>query len=632
MVTDNTYKRMVVTGNTVHIAVSYYEGSWYGVLGYLRSTDNGVSFESIRNLFTAAGAFHVYDVRVAASEGKVSIGFRNQCNWLVDNGYYIFNSDDGGDTFTQHTVYSTTTGSGWKVSDLQRVGDRIYVAYTDSYSYYGLQYSRLYLAASGNAGDSFTSTLISIPSNNEAHKTYPLQDNHYVPKIAGVGDTVTVIWNGLDADDVHSVFIRRSTDSGANFGEVRNLTRGVIPEGKALAPGQETLTALGNYVYSLFVTTAWDVYLRRSTDNGANFLGLQVLNSTTSPYISQGWWAVIKTDPTVPSGAKVHVLWTYPTYVYSLDGGATFTKPELVSPYFSYSGAYPFSAVRPQMAISQDGSVHFTVEAHYYSSTFGGYGDMDIFYRVLGPVASPFGVNNGLHLYSDTNDARWDNMQVRASNYLNFTSQMTGEVWVRPYAGGPGTGSSSYVKPIFHKVEAGYKFAYALQTWDRYGLRQAQAQIKTTDGEFWVNPAGSTEGLVPDDSWSHLAFTYDAAGGSDNFKLYLNGQLIASTTATGNIATGDGLFFAGYYGIWDITELRLWNRVRTQEELAATMYQSVNRWETGLNAYYTFKNTTGDLTGHGNDGILMYKEQYIQQDFIVDTKKVLPGIHLLLLN
>ena len=33
---DNTYKRMVVVGNTVHIAVNYYNGSWYGVLGYLR--------------------------------------------------------------------------------------------------------------------------------------------------------------------------------------------------------------------------------------------------------------------------------------------------------------------------------------------------------------------------------------------------------------------------------------------------------------------------------------------------------------------------------------------------------------------------------------------------------------------
>ena len=108
--------------------------------------------------------------------------------------------------------------------------------------------------------------------------------------------------------------------------------------------------------------------------------------------------------------------------------------------------------------------------------------------------------------------------------------------------------------------------------------------------------------LVPDNVWSHLAFTYDAAGGANNLKLYLNGQLIAQATATGPLATGDGLFFTGYYGIWDVAELRLWNVVRTQPQIAANMKRSLVGNETGLNAYYTFKNTTKDITGHGNDG------------------------------
>ena len=142
---------------------------------------------------------------------------------------------------------------------------------------------------------------------------------------------------------------------------------------------------------------------------------------------------MIKTDTThVASGAKVHVLWDYPTYVSSQDGGVTFTKPELVSPYFSYGGAYASAAVKTQIAIGPDGKVHFTIEACYYSSSFGSYGDYDIFYRGFSPAPAPSGANNGLHLFSNTNDARYDNMQVPASSYLNFTSQMTGEVWVRP--------------------------------------------------------------------------------------------------------------------------------------------------------------------------------------------------------
>ena len=628
LVTDVTYKRMVVTDTTVHIAVNYYGGEgggWYGVLGYLRSTNNGASFEPIRVLFTAAIAYHVYDVRVASSNGKVTIGFRNQCNWQVNNEYYILNTDNGGANFTQHTVYATTTGDTWRVSDLQRVDDRIYVLYTDEYFYYGIVYGRLYLAASSNAGSSFASTLISVPSLNGQHKTYSLQDNHYVPKIAGVGNKVSVIWNGLDGDDVHSVFTRQSTNSGATFGATLNLTRGVIPDGKALQAGQETLAAQGSYVYSLFLSTASNVYFRRSLDSGVTFQGLQELTAAANtPYIAGGWWPVIKTDPTVASGAKVHILWTRPTHVYSQDGGVTFTKPELVSPYFSYSNS---GAARPQMAIGPDGKVHWTIEGQYYAVSFGGFGDFDIFYRGISPAPSPSGVNNGLHLFSNTDDARYDNMQALASSYLNFTSQMTGEVWVRPYAGGKTTGTTSYIKPIFHKVEQGYNFAYALQTWLVQG--QAQAQIQTTDGKFWVNPASSTAGLVPDGSWSHLAFTYDAAGGANNFKLYLNGQLIASTTATGTLATDDGLFLTGYYGVWDVAELRLWNRPLSQSELAANMYRPLKGNESGLNAYYSFKKTTMDITGHGNDGILMYMEQYISQNIL---RKANPALYMLLLE
>ena len=67
-------------------------------------------------------AWAVMDVRVAAANGKATIGFRNQCNWKVDNQYYVLNSNDGETPFTRHTVYSTTTGNSWKVCDLHRSG------------------------------------------------------------------------------------------------------------------------------------------------------------------------------------------------------------------------------------------------------------------------------------------------------------------------------------------------------------------------------------------------------------------------------------------------------------------------------------------------------------------------------
>jgi hypothetical protein len=503
-------------------------------------------------------------------------------------------------------------------------------------------YTRLYLGASSNAGVSFTENLISVPSSNQEHKTSTVQDYHYVPKIAvsdrgvGVADGVSVIWAGLDEDDVLSVFYRRSTDGGATFAGAWNLSRNIIPPDKAIQAGLETVAAQGDYVYAAFCTTSGNVYLRRSNEGGVHFYGLQELSYPDSTFvggasISGGWWPVLALDPTDATGARVHAFWTRGQYAFSKNGGATFTNPTLVTPFLSYSGSSPTQG--PQMAVGPDGRPHFVIAALYYSSSFGGYGDFDIFYRRLSPAPAPAGINNALSLVSNADDARYDNMQVPARNSLNFNVRMTGEVWVRPYAGGKTTGTSSYIKPIFHKVEAGLgsRFSYALQTWDRYGQRQAQAQIATLDGEFWVNPFSATEGLVPDGVWSHLAFTYNVYGGANNFKLYLNGQLIAQTTATGNLATGSGPFITGLFGIWDVAELRLWTRELSQSEIKANMYRTLSGQEEGLNAYYTFKNTTKDFTGKGNDGILMYLEQYLHQD-IVKSGGDMGAIELLLLE
>lgn len=52
--------------------------------------------------------------------------------------------------------------------------------------------------------------------------------------------------------------------------------------------------------------------------------------------------------------------------------------------------------------------------------------------------------------------------------------------------------------------------------------------------------------------------------------------------------------------------------------------------EAGLTAYYTFKNTTRDITGHGNDGILMYMEQYMRQTIL--NAGAGPAIDLLLVG
>ncbi len=161
------------------------------------------------------------------------------------------------------------------------------------------------------------------------------------------------------------------------------------------------------------------------------------------------------------------------------------------------------------------------------------------------------------------------------------------------------------------------------------------ADLATTDGWYvldlgWYDPVSQ----VPDNVWTHLAMTYDAGAAGNNFKLYKNGQLIISTQATGNVATGTGNFFAGniwpsYNGGWEMTELRLWSTTRSQNDIKANMYRKLAGTESGLNAYYQFGNTTKDMTGHGNDGILNYLESYVPATFGPPS---LPAVNGLLLE
>ena len=615
LIYDNTYRRMAVSGNYVHIAISHYEGSWYGVLSYFRSNNGGASFETRKDLFTAAGAYHVYDIYVSAELANVTVGFRNQCNWCVDNQYFLKISSDNGATFNQKTAYATTSGSSWKVGDMQRRGNYIYVLYTDAYYYYGLQYSRLYVAASNDAGVTFQTTKLSFPSKNGADKQgATLQEGHYIPKIAISETRASIIWSGYDAEDNFSVFFCQASGDGTTWHDVENLTKDFLPVGKTLQGGQETLASKGDYIYALYVTTAADIYLTRSADGGATFLDTKKL-TTNTPRTNQAWWPSILTDPSDSTGASVFVFWTYPSYAYSSNGGANFTSPEITIPYFSLGGAYPFAAEKPQFAIGEDGTLHYVVSAHYYDTNLcGGYCDYDILYRGYELPPAPSSNDQSLKVTSNT-DNRRDNMQVRATPGMDFGNRLTAEVWVKPSPGGYTTGYTTAVKPIFFKQATGsLDFAYSLGTRACYSDRQAYGVIKTDTGTYEVYPSNCAVGRVLDEQWAHLALTYDASGGANNLKLYMNGQLVASRTATGRMLTEEGSFFAGYYGIWELDELRLWNRALSQSEIFSNLPKKLTGNETGLEAYYNFDDTTMDITGNGNDGLLMYQEEFISNN------------------
>ncbi|WP_254173084.1 LamG domain-containing protein [Planktothrix pseudagardhii] len=138
-------------------------------------------------------------------------------------------------------------------------------------------------------------------------------------------------------------------------------------------------------------------------------------------------------------------------------------------------------------------------------------------------------------------------------------------------------------------------------------------------------PGGSNNAEVnnslPKNVWIHLAGTYDPATKRQLF--YINGKLVKSYTSsykpeppesaniynllrlgTGIIdRSGFGGNFKGY-----IDEVRIWNIVRTEQQIQESFNKPLTGKEPNLVGYWHLSNLSGnkvpDLTGNGLDGII----------------------------
>jgi hypothetical protein len=143
-----------------------------------------------------------------------------------------------------------------------------------------------------------------------------------VPSVAASGNNVYVVWkeSSLNASDI---WYRRSTDGGASFGDIvslRNKTTGSLFE--------PAIAASGNNVYVMWVESiagggVWDILYTRSTDSGASFGDIVNLTENTA---SDGEETAI-----AASGNNVYVSWSnFPNgnadilYKKSTNGGASF--------------------------------------------------------------------------------------------------------------------------------------------------------------------------------------------------------------------------------------------------------------------------------------------------------------------
>lgn len=607
LVRDDTARYMCVTGQTVHIVIPRSfpvgtERSWYYNLYYYRSLDNGVSFEPARLLAGGADVWHITQPRIACNADRVVIGYKYAANWYNNYQIPLLISADGGATFGNATATASGDYSG-SFEDLALSGTDIYVLHyrlLEPY-YYGNFQARIALNSTEDDGATFRERWLTTKAADGRYYALGTKDYYNSPDLAVVGATVSVIWTQLDADfnGAKTLKFSQSLDKGRTFGKVRTLFTG-----DTLANGQATIAARGSHLAVVFPTTDGKVQLRRSSDGGATFKAVKTLSN------EGGWWPEVRFAPDDSTGATYYVFWDSPSYRVTRNGGGAFDKALWFHPAFT-TGNFQ----RSQRVVLTGGRVHMLTSGQFYSSSLcSGYCDRDMIYHKSLPSPPPGAPGGGLRLYTNqaTFEDRADNMQA-LSKSLDLAGPLTVEIWVKDLGGGIGTGFTDYHTPILFKqrdLSTSYRPAFSLGAQDSYGARRIVADLETTSGPHRVVAQGDS-GLLPPSNWTHLALVYQPALATDNLKLFKDGNLIASETLSGKVAPGFGNLFVGRYGNWVVDELRIWSVARDETELRTTMNGPLTGTETGLRAYYNFDGTTLDITGKGNDGVLMYQERYV---------------------
>lgn len=123
---------------------------------------------------------------------------------------------------------------------------------------------------------------------------------------------------------------------------------------------------------------------------------------------------------------------------------------------------------------------------------------------------------------------------------------------------------------------------------------------------------------VPINVWTHIAGVREG----NTLRVYINGILDNTSTGTAQDITNTNvmLFGANFtntlihtgYLNGQLDEVRIWNVVRTADELRESMFRNLAGNEAGLAAYYRFDHYNGiilyDLTVNGNNGTLTNME------------------------
>jgi hypothetical protein len=249
---------------------------------FRRSTDNGATWQPTVNLSNNAGPSIDPQITVSGANVYVVWAQENAAGTTVDA--FFIRSTNNGATWGPKTTISTADTDSRFETDPQVAASGAFVYVT----WYDFGAKDAFFRRSINNGGTFQGV---VNLSNSGTVDYL----HNIVALAAAGTNVYVAWDNFFAGG--DVLLKRSTNNGATFSAVKNLSGGTGTD--AIGPD---LAATGSNVYAAWSDTDGDreTYFARSTNSGGTFSGKVNLSNNNLDSISA---------QVAFSGVNVFVVW-----------------------------------------------------------------------------------------------------------------------------------------------------------------------------------------------------------------------------------------------------------------------------------------------------------------------------------
>ena len=605
---------MVAEGKNVHFLVPRLADDGLHSVTYYYSTDYGKTFKQKELWKQVAGKGHIFPSRPhVAVDGKNVVLAVN-----IDRTVpYVWTSTDGGATFKECII-----DASFKIVDLQVSGKRwtILGTWSDGGAYTRVE--RVFFATSADAGKNVTIKDLGHEAANG--NTYSLVETNakgnscvYNPQLVQQGDIIDVLYQGSLSDgndgdpdpryDKSHTLHRRSTDGGKTWSGEK-----YIPESTG---SHGTIAAKGDNVY--IVSTKGDKHgLYYSHDGGKNWTWQESCswNVADQYNVSRGYQLYIAPD----DASGRHVFLTGPRMILfeTKDGFSTLSRSFCMGQEAwdsKHSNNHQLSVL-----LDDKGAEHWFLG---YATPHKGFSDYDPWYILhrtheAEPATGKQDMALDLTNTRDEFDNRgaWHQVTVPMTPSLSeIRKATTVECWVRV-----DEMKSFQISSLCHDTEKSLGSVYRGGFFMSVSMWGSNDNYFTFDAGLTTDKSADTQGvslrtrryLIYDTGyWHHLAITYDAGAGADNFRFYIDGMLMAYETMVGDILMGKNPLVIGAEGNDNtqskalVDNFAIWDRALSQQEIQEHIFNPPTGRENNCRLLLTFDGSLKDQSPYGNDGM-----------------------------